>query len=111
MLPLNFWFWFIVCSLYYAIKVCAASEIARISLQFVKESSPPKESNLCLMSESKKTEKKNHPLLKVGSLTVYKECNSVKSSTCTRLFCWQAKCGSQLAEAMCAFPASAATLA
>lgn len=38
----QFSFWFIVCSLYYAIKVCAASEIAEVALQFVKESGLPR---------------------------------------------------------------------
>lgn len=39
----------IMCLLYYVIKVCAASEFAGVSLEFVKESSLPKETNLCLM--------------------------------------------------------------
>lgn len=38
----QFSFWFIVCWLYYAIKVCAGSEIAGVALQFLKESGLPK---------------------------------------------------------------------
>lgn len=66
-------FWFIVCSLYYAIKICAASEVGGFSWKFVEESSFPKESNLCLMSGWKPPKISQQALLKVGSLTVYKE--------------------------------------
>lgn len=53
---------FIVCLLYYVIKVCAASKFAGVSLEFVKESRLPKETNLCLMFGSKNPEKKAVPL-------------------------------------------------
>lgn len=52
-----------MCLLYYAIKVCATSEFAGVAVGFVQESSLPKESNLCLMFESKNPEKKQYPLL------------------------------------------------
>lgn len=50
--------------LYYGIKICVASEFSGVALEFVKESSLPKESNLCLMFESNNPEKKQNPLLK-----------------------------------------------
>lgn len=53
-----------MCLLCYVIKVCAASEFAGVAVEFVKQSSLPKESNLCPMFESKNPEKRQYPLLK-----------------------------------------------